>query len=136
MKDLYTLLEKLYSHREYVISRRFLPLVVISVFAVIATVVGLADFVPNPVFRTAALSLASAMVVGLWVSATVVLPHESRWIAKAKALIEDGDFEQAERSLSSPPPLIGFASRIKRLEMLVYLKMEIGDFKSPISIFK
>ena len=133
MKDLYTLLEKLYSHREYVISRRFLPLVVISVFAVIATVMGLADFVPNPVFRTAALSLASAMVVGLWVSATVVLPHESRWIANAKALIEDGDFEQAERSLSSPPPLIGFASRIKRLEMLVYLKMEIGDLVSAHS---
>lgn len=127
MKDLYTLLEKLYSHREYVISRRFFPLVVASVFAAIATVIGLGDLAPNPGFKTVVLLLASAAIVGLWVSAAVVLPHERRWIKHAKEMIEDCDFEEAERSLSSPPPFIGFAARIKRLETLVYLKMEIGD---------
>jgi tetratricopeptide (TPR) repeat protein len=133
MKDIFTLLEKLYAHKEYAVSRRFLPVVVVSVFAIVATVIGLGDIAPNPVFKTVALSLSIALIGVLWVSATLVLPHERRWLKHAKEMIEDCDFEEARRTLSSPPPLIGFAARIKRMEALVYLKMEIGDLFAAYS---
>lgn len=133
MKDICTLLEKLYAYKEYAVSRRFLPVVVVSVFAIVATVIGLGDIAPNPVFRTVALSLSIALFGVLWVSATLVLPHERLWLKQAKEMIEDCDFEAAKRTLSSPPPLIGFAARIKRMETLVYLQMEIGDLVAAYS---
>lgn len=127
MKDIYTLLEKLYAHKEYAVSRRFLPVVVVSVFAIVATVIGLGDIAPNPVFKIVALSIILALVGVLWVNATLLLPHERRWLKHAKKMVEDCDYKEAERTLSSPPRLIGFTASIKRLESLANLKMESGD---------
>ena len=133
MTDLYTLLEKLHALRDYAVSRRFLPVVAVIFLMVVATTIGLGDIAPNPGFKTVALSLAIALVGMLWVSATCVLPHERRWLQHAEKMIENCDFEEAERTLSFPPLLIGFTARFKRLTTLVYLKMESGDLAAAYS---
>lgn len=134
MNDLYVFLEKLYTLRGYAISRRFLPVVAVIFFTVVAMAIGLGDFAPNPGFKLIALLLAIILAGVLWVSATFVLPHERRWLKHAEKMIGDCDFENAERTLTASPPLIGFAAHIKRLAALIYLKVETGDLVAAYSL--
>lgn len=133
MKDLYSFIEKLHTLQSYALSRRFLPVVAVSVFAFVATAIGLGDIAPTPDFKLIAQALAITLAFMLWVSATLVLPHERRWLRHAENMIDDCKFEEAERTLASPPLLTGFTARIKRLKGLASLKMETNDLAAAYS---
>jgi hypothetical protein len=133
MKELLSLIEKLQVHWHLAISRRFLPFSVVACLAVIATSLGGGVIAPEPGMKIVASALALALLGTLWVSAACMLPHERSWVRHAEQMIEDCAFEDAERILTSPPPLLGFSARIRRWATLQRLKLDSGDLVAAYS---
>lgn len=126
LTNMLSIIEKLYSLRTYALSRRFILLTAVIATIVISGFIGLDKVAPN--YTPLAALVALIVAFACWYSGACFLPHEKRWLRHIAELIDQCEFGLADRKLTTPPWLAGFALRIKRLETLANLKLEIGDF--------
>lgn len=128
--DLYAFFEKLHTLWGYARRRRFFPIAVTGLATVVYSATGLGDIVLSHDFKPIVSVFSVVLLILLWIGTVCTLPHEKRWLQHAEKLIDICDFDGAERTLNSPPLLIGFSARIKQLAALSRLKTLTGDLEA------
>lgn len=129
MTDLLTLLEKLHAGR-IAFSRRFFPVTATLLIAAIYLIPGLGDVLTATAIRPPVLAVFLVFGLALWVTATVQLPHEKRWLCRARQLLDEMHWEDAARVLANPPWLPGFSTRIGQRDALIRLQIASGDLQT------
>ena len=114
MPDLLSIFKELYAMRHIAWRRRFFwPVALATACVVWLTIASTFVLVlPANSVISAALPLAlaiAALLLGL--GATVLLPHEKRWLGQVATLLANCDHAQAALVIESPPWLPGFAAR-------------------------
>lgn len=131
MPNLFDLYEKLYAMRHLAWRRRFFwPVALATVCVIWMTFAeSLTLVLPANSTASAALPLAlAALALLLGLSATVLLPHERRWLARIDTLLADCDHNQAALAIESPPLLAGFAARAAQQLYRVRLHLLTNDW--------
>jgi len=134
MTDLIVFFEKLYALRVCAFSRRFLPFTAALLVGIIIITIWSIITVNAPGIALIALLATILLAFATWASAVLILPHENKWLKRTERLINECSFEEAEHTLKAPPRFIGFATRMRRLEMIVRLKIETGKLTEAYAI--
>lgn len=125
MSDILSVIQWLYEHPQ-AIRRRFLPTVIAVISLIVYQWFGFDQYFEE-FARPWIIAGASTLILWFWAYASILLPHDKRFLKRTECLISEMYYEEAEELLTRRHLFMGKAGYINSKILLIRLFNDKGD---------